>query len=127
VYADFVSDIVNGRNIVMNSAGLAKRAFCYLADATEGFLRVLLNGESGKAYNIGSPDGELSILELAELLVKLFPEKKLQVVKNIPAKGQYLPSDILRNCPDISFAKQLGWQPVTSVKEGFRRTVQSYQ
>jgi len=39
VFADFVADLVAGRDIVMRSGGLARRAFCYIADATEGFFR----------------------------------------------------------------------------------------
>ena len=56
VYADFVSDIVNNRNIIMKSDGSAIRPFCYLADATSGFFTVLLKGNSGEAYNVGNPD-----------------------------------------------------------------------
>src|SRR4030095_11889515 len=81
VYADFISDIVNKKNIEMKSDGLAMRAFCYLKDATEGFIRVLLDGNEGEAYNVGNPSCEISILNLAEKLVELFPERKLSVVK----------------------------------------------
>ena len=37
VYADFIADIVNNRNIIMKSDGLAMRSFCYLSDATIAF------------------------------------------------------------------------------------------
>ena len=37
VYADFIADIVNSRNIIMKSDGLAMRSFCYLSDATIAF------------------------------------------------------------------------------------------
>ncbi len=79
VYADFVSDIINKRNIHMKSDGSAIRAFCYLADATAGFFTVMLNGNNGEAYNIGNNQCEISILELANKLVALFPEFGLTV------------------------------------------------
>ncbi len=44
VFADFVADIVNFRDIIMKSDGSAQRAFCYLADATVAFFTVLLKG-----------------------------------------------------------------------------------
>ena len=126
VFADFVADIVAGRDIVMKSDGRATRAFCYLADATAGFFTVLLRGESGEAYNVGNDRAESSILGLAERLVTLFPEKHLQVVRQpVPTDG-YLQSKITRGCPEISKIKALGWKPETTIEEGFRRTVLSF-
>lgn len=127
VFADFVADIVNNRDIVMKSDGSSIRPFCYLADATVGFFTILLKGEIGQAYNIGNDQGEISILDLANLLVTSFPEKRLKVVKqDFAFPPGYLKSPISRNCPDISKAHALGWQPQTSVKDGFERTVRSF-
>jgi len=128
VFADFVSDIVNDNNIIMKSDGSAMRAFCYLADAIIGFFTILLKGKNGEAYNVGNPNGELSIKELADTLISLFPEKKLKVIEiHKPTDNHYLKSNITRNCPDISKIENLGWTPRFSVKEGFRRTIQSYK
>jgi len=128
VYADFVADIVAGRNIVMKSDGGARRAFCYLADATIGFFGVLLGGEAGQAYNVGNEEMEESILGLARRLVRLFPDKGLRVVEQPkPAEETgYLQSPIARNCPDTSKVRRLGWKPTTSIEEGFGRTVESF-
>ncbi len=126
VFADFVADIVAGRDIVMKSDGRATRAFCYLADATAGFFTVLLRGESGEAYNVGNDRAECSILDLAQRLAALFPEKHLKVVEQpVPAAG-YLQSKITRGCPEISKIKALGWEPETTIEDGFRRTVLSF-
>jgi UDP-glucuronate decarboxylase len=127
VFADFVADVVEGRNLVLRSDGTARRAFCYLADATEGFLTVLLRGEAGQAYNVGNSDAEVSIRELAELLAGLFPDRGLRVV-HAPREGSvnYLQSPISRNSPDVSKLKCLGWSPNTTLPDGFRRTVQSF-
>lgn len=126
VFADFVSDVVNNRNIVMKSDGSAMRAFCYLADAIVGFYTVLLKGEVGGAYNIGNPAAEVSILELAEKLVAIFPEKNLQVIRDESAKNaNYLKSTVSRNAPDIAKAMLLGWQPSTSISDGFKRTIEA--
>jgi nucleoside-diphosphate-sugar epimerase len=126
VFADFVADIVHNRDIVMKSAGTDVRAFCYLADATLGFLKVLLYGKDGEAYNVGS-DKETSIRELAEILVGLFPEKKLKLMINeSQVSSNYVRSSIRRSCPDIAKMRALGWNPYYSVAEGFKRTIQSY-
>jgi nucleoside-diphosphate-sugar epimerase len=128
VFADFVANVVQNHNIVIKSDGSAIRPFCYLADATIGFFTVLLKGEAGQAYNIGNPNAEISILELAEMLVTLFPEKHLRVIRqpiSSEASG-YLPSPIVRNCPEITKVQKLGWQALTSVSAGFKRTIRSF-
>ena len=128
VFADFVADVVAGRDIVLRSDGTARRSFCYLADATAGFFTVLLKGLPGEAYNVGNPGGEMSVGELAELLVRLFPERQLRVVRregDVPSG--YVPSRHARTVPDISKVRSLGWEPETGAAEGFARTVRSYQ
>ncbi|OOQ59476.1 NAD-dependent epimerase/dehydratase family protein [Mucilaginibacter pedocola] len=126
VYADFVADILAGRNIEMKSDGSARRAFCYLKDATIGFFTVLLNGQPGEAYNVGNPQAEHSILELAETVVKL-GSAGLKVIKVAPVDTNgYLKSPLLRNTPNVDKLLTLGWQPQTDIATGFKRTIDSY-
>lgn len=128
VYADFVSDVVSGQDIVLKSDGLTRRAFCYLADATAGFWMVLLCGANAKAYNIGNPDAEISIRDLAIVVAGLYPEKQINVkFEYRKDSDEYSPSQISVACPDITLVKSLGWQPTTSLESGFRKTIESYQ
>jgi nucleoside-diphosphate-sugar epimerase len=127
VFADFVADVVQGRDIVMMSDGAARRAFCYLADAVIGFFTVLLSGAPGEAYNIGNDRCEISIAELATLVAGLAPEGGTRVLRrDAAASGDYLKSVISRNSPDISKAKGLGWEPVTDLSQGFNKTIRSF-
>lgn len=127
VFADFVADVVAGRDIVMKSDGSARRPFCYLADAIEGIFTVMLRGENGEAYNVGA-DSETSVLELAELLCHLFPERKCRVVRRERSpEDPYLVSSISGGHFDISKIRSLGWAPTTKVEKGFWRTVMSYE
>ncbi|MBI3891539.1 MAG: UDP-glucuronate decarboxylase, partial [Candidatus Wallbacteria bacterium] len=80
-----------------------------------------------EAYNIGNSDTGLTILQLAERLVGLFPERGLKVIRQERAAGGYLPSAIERSCPDASKARALGWSPKTGIDEGFSRTIGSYE
>ena len=126
VFADFVADIVASRDIVMKSDGSARRPFCYLADATVAFFTVLLLGASGEAYNVGS-DRECSILELAEMLCRLFPERNCRVVRQQRRPDEpYLASTVPGGHFDLSKVRSLGWEPTTSLEEGFMRTIKSY-
>jgi nucleoside-diphosphate-sugar epimerase len=127
VFADFVADVVAGRDIAMKSDGSARRPFCYLADAIEGIFTVLLRGENGEAYNVGT-DSEISILELAELLCQLFPERKCRVIRQKRSfDDPYLASSTSGGHFDISKIRSLGWEPTTDMAKGFWRTVKSYE
>ena len=127
VFADFVSDILDNKNIVIKSNGSAVRAFCYLSDAILGFFTVLFNGDNATAYNVGNDRGLISILDLAKLLVAMYPDKNLKVIKEESIQGRgYLKSTIPINCPDISKMLALGWKPKYSVHDGFDRTIRSF-
>ncbi|MCS6947524.1 MAG: NAD-dependent epimerase/dehydratase family protein, partial [Steroidobacteraceae bacterium] len=69
VLPDFARDVLAGRDIVMYSDGSPTRTFCYATDAIVGYYKVLVRGRSGEAYNIGIDRPEISIAELAELVV----------------------------------------------------------
>jgi nucleoside-diphosphate-sugar epimerase len=112
--------------MVMRRDGRAVRAYCYLSDAVAGFFTVLLKGESGVAYHVGHDGAEVSVRELAELLVGMFPERGLRVLRGEAASG-YVGGAVDRSCPGIARARGLGWEPEVGLREGFRRTVESYR
>lgn len=127
VFADFVSDIVHGRNISIKGDGSTIRSFCYLADAALGYFTVLLKGEAAQAYNVGNDQCAVSILELAKLLTDLVPEKHLKVIINdVQNPGMLSKDRIAKSCPDLSKIRALGWEPVYTIREGFERTVRSF-
>ena len=126
VFPAFVSNIVNNRDILMTSDGSATRSFCYIADATRAFFTVLLKGRNGEAYNVGI-EKETSVFELANILIKLFPEKGIKIIKKQTEKPfENIKSSIQRSYLDISKIKALGWEPVFDINEGSKRTILSY-
>ncbi|TGN39967.1 NAD-dependent epimerase/dehydratase family protein [Marinobacter confluentis] len=125
VFADFAFNIIRGENIVMNSDGTARRAFCYVTDAVIGFFTVLLKGVCGNPYNVANPEGELSVRELADLLVTLYPDKKLEVEMR-SQQSNYLKSTFNRLIPDIANLSRIGWKPLVAPEMGFRRMIESY-
>jgi UDP-glucuronate decarboxylase len=127
VFADFVFNVLRNENIVMHSDGSARRAFCYASDAIAGFFSVLLNGTPAQAYNVANPAGELSVMELAELLVGLYPQKQLAVDRrHAPDSPGYIPSAYSRLVPDVARLSALGWTARIDPKAGFRRMIEAY-
>lgn len=127
VFGDFVKNILNNENIVLNSDGSAKRSFCYISDMIRALFYVLFKGENMQAYNVASKK-ETSILELANLLVSMYPEKALKVefAKDVFQKG-YIKSKSLRANFNVEKLEALGWMEKIDIKTGFTRMVESYK
>jgi dTDP-glucose 4,6-dehydratase len=127
VFADFVFNVLRDENIIMHSDGSARRAFCYVSDAIAGFFSVLLKGTPAQAYNVANPAGELSVMELAEMLVGLYPERQLKVEHlNVAESSGYFPSVYTRLLPDVARLNALGWTAQIDPPAGFRRMIEAY-
>jgi len=127
-FAQFVFDVLDGRDIVLNSDGAATRPYCYLADAASALLRLLLAGKDGEAYLVANPDASCSIRELAELIAGLDPAGRASVRRaNVEQPADYVPNRDPFRPVDISKMRALGWEPSTGLHEGFARTIESYR
>jgi nucleoside-diphosphate-sugar epimerase len=122
VFANFVNCVIKGRDIVMESDGFACRSFCYIADATVAFFKVLLDGADGEAYNVGNDAAYIPIKKLAEVFVSTLPEKQLKVVvkkkDDIQSGGKMLMSS--------KKMESLGWKCEFAIQEGLKRTIESF-
>jgi len=126
VFCDFVADLLRGRRIVVKGDGRAVRSFSYLADSVAGVFTVLLKGSAGEAYNVGQDRAALSVDRFARLLVRLFPERRLRVVRRQSAGSEPPGGAPRRIVPDLSRLRRLGWRPHFSLEDGLRRTVESF-
>ena len=127
VFASFVKDVVNNRDIVMLSDGKAKRPFCYITDATYAFFKILLDGKSGEAYNVCNESEFISIHELATRIASIYPERKLKVIcKKRNPEDSYLENSTIKDL-DIIISnhklRDLGWTESVGVCDGFKRVI----
>lgn len=126
VMADFIGNAVRGENIVLNSSGEAVRSFLYLSDAIIALFTLLLNGESGQAYNVSNETEPFPIYRVAQIICELFPEKNIQVVfSNEKPKTGYCnyPRVALDNTKLLS----LGFTYQVGLKEGIIKTIRSFE
>ena len=113
---NFVSQALNNEPITVYGEGQQTRSFCYIDDLIRG-IYLLLQAKENTPINIGNPT-EHTVLELAELIIKLTGSKSEVVLKPLPV------DDPKTRCPDISKAKKvLDWQPGISIEEGLKKTI----
>lgn len=123
VQADFLKNVYHNEDIVLKSEGTAVRTYTYIADAIAGMYRILLDSED-IVYNIGNEAGKVSIRDLAEILVSIYPERGLKLVFDIPEGGTKGTAPYTLGILSSEKLRKLGWNPRYSVKDGFKRTLE---
>ena len=130
VLPDFAADVLAGRDIVMLSDGSPSRTFCYATDAIVGYYKVLVRGGAAEAYNIGIEKPEITMAQLAQMVVKAAGELfgyRGKVVLGQAQEADYLVDNPNRRCPIITKARQdLGYDPKVLVDEGVYRSLVWY-
>jgi dTDP-glucose 4,6-dehydratase/UDP-glucuronate decarboxylase len=127
VLPDFFRDVLGGKKIVLLSDGSATRTFCYITDAMSGYLKMLASQYNGEAFNIGCENPEISMRDLAELVVKITGSTTgIEVKKS--EDNEYLTDNPQRRCPNIQKARALlGYNPTVSLEEGLTKSYEYYQ
>lgn len=120
VMPNFASRIKKHKPLRIYGTGNQTRTFCYITDAIVGFLKVLVRGVPGEPYNIGNPEPEISMLELAREMERVL-DRNLDI-SVIGYPDSYPADEPNRRCPDITKAElQLDYSPVVSLSDGLQR------
>lgn len=123
--SQFLRNVINGQNIVMKSNGQQIRSFCYVNDAVEGILYILIKGNDGEAYNIANKNSIATVREYAEILASIGNVKiENDYPKDVENKGY---SKISRAVLDSTKLENLGWSPKYDLKKGLKDTVEFYK
>lgn len=129
VFAEFVKNIINNENIIIKSDGKGLRAFCYIVDAVSAFFKILIDGKDGEAYNVANNNAVVSINELANILINMFPEKKLKIIYTDKPKEYLIQSaDSLKELViDTKKLESLNWKAKYDIKTGFKRVIDYFE
>jgi len=117
VVSNFIVQALQGDDLTLYGDGTQTRAFCYVDDLIEGFVRFMGQTETVGPMNLGNP-GEFTMLQLAEKTLRLVGGPSRIVYRPLPA------DDPKQRRPDITLAKRvLQWAPAVDLEEGLRRTI----
>jgi UDP-apiose/xylose synthase len=132
VFAHFISALMNGEPMRLVDGGRARRTFLHVDDLISAIQVILKNRKimNREIVNIGNPDNEIEIRELAESMSRIFwkmqgkPPRKSKTV-SVPAEEFYGSGfeDTDRRMPDISKLMALGWAPKIGLEQLLKETI----
>jgi UDP-glucuronate decarboxylase len=122
VVSNFIVQALKGDDITIYGDGQQTRSFCYVDDLIEGMIRLMdSEGDIIGPINIGNPR-EFTMLELAELVLRLVGGKSKLVFHALPF------DDPKQRKPDINKAKEkLNWEPNVSLEDGLVETIKYFK
>ncbi len=118
VVSNFIVQALRGEDITVYGDGMQTRAFCYVDDLIEGWLRLMATPDAITGpINIGNPM-EIPVRELAERVIRQVGSRSKLVFRDLPI------DDPMQRCPDISKAREiLGWEPKVELETGLAKTI----
>jgi UDP-glucuronate decarboxylase len=122
VVSSFIVQALCNEDITVFGQGEQTRSFCYVDDMIRGFIQMMETGPDVTGpINLGNPT-ELSVRELAEVILDLTGSRSKIVHRPLPKDDPH------RRRPDISEADRvLGWRPEISLREGLAKTIPYFE
>ena len=122
VVSNFIVQALQKKPITIFGKGNQTRSFCYVDDLIDGLVKLMQSQDDITGpINLGKPD-EFTILELAELIIKLTKSKSKIIFNSLPF------DDPKKRCPDITLAYQtLNWRPKIKLEDGLERTIEYFK
>lgn len=122
VYAQFISNVLHGEDIVMKSTGEQMRSWCYVVDCASALLHILLKGENMNAYNIADNSSNVTIRELAEMIASI---GKKNVVIDVPTDAERKAfNPVKQSLFSTERLESLGWNVSGTMLEKMQSTIE---
>ncbi|TWT98633.1 NAD-dependent epimerase/dehydratase family protein [Stieleria varia] len=122
VVPKFIDAALRNEDIPVYGDGNQTRTFCYIDDNLDTVINVLSDDRwSNQVINIGS-DVELTIIELAELIINETGSKSRIV--HLPRLPE---GDMTRRQPDNSLMREILQRDMTSLLDGLRKTIATHR
>jgi nucleoside-diphosphate-sugar epimerase len=139
VVTQFISNLFLGESIKLVDGGMQRRCFTYIDDGIDCLMKIIENKDdkfNGEIFNIGNPDNEATIKELAYKLKEMFVNHPS--TKNITKHSEIVETfskdyygegyqDIDFRVPSIKKARTIiGWEPKVDLDTALKRTLEYY-
>jgi nucleoside-diphosphate-sugar epimerase len=140
VLTQFLGNIVRAEDIQLVDGGAQRRCFTYISEGIDCLMRIIANKgniASGKIYNIGNPHNDLSVRQLAEVMLQT--ARSMDAYSAAAARVRLVEvsatkyygagyQDVQSRVPWIAnTTAELGWTPTIDMNVAVRRVLESYQ
>ena len=120
VISNFVVQALKDEDITIYGSGEQTRSFCYVDDLIDGICAMMNADNFSGPVNLGNPC-EFTVLNLAELIIKLTESKSRIVFRSLPS------DDPTKRKPVIELAKnKLSWEPHVGLEDGLKQTIEYF-
>ncbi len=139
VVTQFILNLIQREPILLVDGGHQKRCFTYVEDGIDALMTIIENpggAADGQIFNLGNPDNEASVKELAHRLRDLFRQHpdhredgKYSEIVETRHEDYYGPGyqDITSRKPSIAKAQRLlGWEPKTDLTTSLKITLDAF-
>ena len=123
----FVKSAVDNKPLQIFGDGTQSRVFCHVADAVKAIIALALNDKTiGEVFNVGGK-GEITILELAQLIIDQTNSKSEITFTDYQDAYAVGYEDMARRVPDVSKIKEfIGWESIIDLKTIINDIANSY-
>ena len=119
--SQFIKKAVANEDIILKSRGNQFFSYTYVADAVAAMLHIMINGESGQAYNISNDDCNVHLKDFAGICAEY---NNKSVIFDLPseseAKGYSIATQAIL---DNSKLKATGFKPSYNFENAVKRTI----
>lgn len=121
VISNFIVQALQNKDITIYGDGSQTRSFCFVSDLVKGMITMMEKENFTGPVNLGNPH-EMTILELAEMIITKTNSKSKIIYKELPI------DDPIKRKPNIELAKkELDWKPVVKLEEGLDKTIKYFK
>lgn len=117
----FITNALNGEDIVLKSDGTQMFSWGYVGDCATGILHMMVRGESGEAYNIADSGSTVMLKDFAETAAKSAGTKLVFTQRSAVEETGY--SKVSKAILDVSKLENIGWKAKYNTIDGIQRTI----
>ncbi|PMP63463.1 MAG: bifunctional UDP-4-keto-pentose/UDP-xylose synthase [Desulfurella multipotens] len=139
VVTQFIASLLFKKPIYLVDGGKQMRSFTYISDGIDALIKILKNENNvcdKQIINIGNPNNNISIKDLAYLMRDIFSkhekhknDKEFSQIIEIDSKEFYGESyqDIYNRKPSIKKAKELlNWEPKVALEDALKLSIDAF-
>lgn len=116
VISQFAMAFLNNEPVIISGNGSQLRDWCYIDDFVDFFILMIESDYINEVLNVGNPDNRVSVLELANIMQRIFKSESEIYITNSKEPDVYIRKASIEKSKSL-----LGFQPQISLEDGLKK------